>query len=87
MELLDYSTPTTVPEQHTREGEDTEWEDISLDLEVDCEHPLLCLPGTGRAFQESAISGSCRQALLGICLISEFGGCLWGGSPSGAVSG
>lgn len=26
MELLDYSIPTTVPDHHTREGEDTEWE-------------------------------------------------------------
>ena len=33
----------------------------------DCEHPLLYLSGTGRASQETAISGSCQQALLGIC--------------------
>ena len=33
----------------------------------DCEHPLLYLPGTGRAPQETAISGSCQQALVGIC--------------------
>jgi hypothetical protein len=32
----------------------------------DCEHPLLYLPGTGRAPQETAISGSCQQALVGI---------------------
>jgi len=32
----------------------------------DCEHPLLYLPGTGRASQETAISGSCQQALVGI---------------------
>jgi hypothetical protein len=24
---------------------------------------------------------------VGICLVSGFGGCLWDGSPSGAVSG
>ena len=33
----------------------------------DCEHPLLYLPGTGRASQETALSGSCQQALVGIC--------------------
>jgi hypothetical protein len=33
----------------------------------DCEHPLLYLPGTGRASQETAISGSCQQNLAGIC--------------------
>jgi hypothetical protein len=33
----------------------------------DCEHPLLYLPGTGRASQETAITGSCQQALVGIC--------------------
>ena len=32
----------------------------------DCEHPLLCLPGTGIASQETAISGSCQQNLAGI---------------------
>ena len=33
----------------------------------DCEHPLLYLPDTGRASQETAISGSCQQVLVGIC--------------------
>jgi hypothetical protein len=33
----------------------------------DCEHPLLCLLGTDRASQETAISGSCQQNLAGIC--------------------
>jgi hypothetical protein len=32
----------------------------------DSEHPLLYLSGTGRASQETAISGSCQQALVGI---------------------
>ena len=32
-----------------------------------CEHPLLYLSGSGRASQEPAISGSCQQALVGIC--------------------
>jgi hypothetical protein len=29
----------------------------------DCEHPLLYLPGTSIAWQETAISGSCHQFL------------------------
>jgi hypothetical protein len=34
----------------------------------DCEHPLLCLPGTGIASQETAeISGSFQQNLAGVC--------------------
>jgi hypothetical protein len=33
----------------------------------DCENPLLYLPGTGIASQETAISGSCQQNLAGIC--------------------
>jgi hypothetical protein len=32
-----------------------------------CEHPLLYLPGTGIASQETAISGSLQQNLSGIC--------------------
>jgi hypothetical protein len=34
---------------------------------ADCEHPLLYLPGTSIASQETAISGSCQQNLAGIC--------------------
>jgi hypothetical protein len=60
--------------------------DLVLSLMDDCEHPLLYLPGTGRSSQETVISGSCQQALVGICLVTGFGG-LWGGSPSRAVSG
>jgi hypothetical protein len=33
----------------------------------DCEQPLLYLPGTGIASQETAISGSFQQNLAGIC--------------------
>jgi hypothetical protein len=33
----------------------------------DCEHPLLYLPGTGIASQETAISRSLQQNLAGIC--------------------
>jgi hypothetical protein len=32
----------------------------------DCEHPLLYLPDTGIASQETDISGSCQQNLAGI---------------------
>ena len=32
----------------------------------DCEHPLLYLPDTGKAPQETAIPGSCQQVLVGI---------------------
>jgi hypothetical protein len=32
-----------------------------------CEHSVLYLPGTGIASQETAISGSCQQNLVGIC--------------------
>jgi hypothetical protein len=32
-----------------------------------CEHPLLCLPGTGIDSQETAISGSFQQNLAGGC--------------------
>jgi hypothetical protein len=39
----------------------------------DCEHPLLYLPGTGIASQETAISGSFQQNLAGICnRLSDF---------------
>jgi hypothetical protein len=34
---------------------------------ADCEHPLLYLPGTGIASQETAISGFLQQNLAGIC--------------------
>jgi hypothetical protein len=40
---------------------------------ADCEHPLLCLPGTSIASQETAISGSFQQNLA-----SVFNGvCVW----------
>jgi hypothetical protein len=53
----------------------------------DYEHPLLFLPGTCRASQETAIPGSCQQILLAYAIVSGFGGCLWDGSLDGAVSG
>jgi hypothetical protein len=33
----------------------------------DCEHPLLCLPGTGIASQETSVSGSCQQIFSAKC--------------------
>jgi hypothetical protein len=51
---------------------------------VDCEHPLLCLPGTGIASHET---GSLQQNLAGVCNSV----CIWwlimGWTPGGAVSG
>jgi hypothetical protein len=41
---------------------------------ADCEHPLLCLPGTGIVSQETAISGSFRQNLASVCNGVAFGG-------------
>ena len=53
--------------------------DPMLSLMVCCEHPPLYLSGSGRASQETAISGSCQQALIGIsntvwvwCLYMEW---------------
>jgi hypothetical protein len=34
---------------------------------ADCEHPLLCLPGTGITSHETAISGFFQQNLAGVC--------------------
>ena len=34
---------------------------------ADCEHPLLCLLGTGLVSQETAISGSFQQNLVSVC--------------------
>jgi hypothetical protein len=33
----------------------------------DCEHPLLYIPGTGKASREASISGSLQQNLAGVC--------------------
>jgi hypothetical protein len=57
--------------------------DPALNAKVGCKHPTLYLLGTGRALQESATAGSCQQALVGICLVSGFDGCLCGGSQVG----
>jgi hypothetical protein len=40
---------------------------------ANCEHPLLCLPGTSIASQETAISGSFQQNLAGV----SNGVCIW----------
>jgi hypothetical protein len=55
---------------------------------ADCEHPLLCLPGTGIASQETDVSGSFQQNLAGMCntvcdLLADYG---MDRSPSAAVS-
>jgi hypothetical protein len=43
---------------------------------ADCEHPLLCLSGTGIASQETAISdqGPFSKILLAYVIVSAFGG-------------
>ena len=38
----------------------------------DCEHPLLYLPGTDIASQETAISGSCQQNLVAIVQNTQY---------------
>jgi hypothetical protein len=59
---------------------------------VACSHPHLYLAGSGRTSQKTAITGSCQQALLGMCncvwvwclymgWISRWG-CLWMAFPS-----
>jgi hypothetical protein len=53
----------------------------------ECEHPLLYLSGTGRASQETAISGSVSKLLLASAIVSGFCVCIWDGSRGGAVSG
>jgi hypothetical protein len=52
-----------------------------------CEHPLLHLSVMGRASQETAISGSCQQALVGIHNSVWVCDCIWDGSPDESVSG
>jgi hypothetical protein len=51
---------------------------------VSWEYPPLCLSVTGRASQETVISGFCQQALLGICNSVWF---WWLYGMNGAVSG
>jgi hypothetical protein len=50
-----------------------QWLAISIDL-------CIC-PGSGRASQETAITGSCQQKI-----VSGFGVCMWDGSTGGAIS-
>jgi hypothetical protein len=53
----------------------------------DCEHPSLYMPVPGIASQKIAISGPSQENLAGICNSLWGGGCIWDGSPGGAVSG
>ena len=50
---------------------------------VGCEHLPLYLSGSDTASQETAISGSCQQVLVGFHNVSGFGACIWDGSPGG----
>jgi hypothetical protein len=54
---------------------------------VGCKHPHLYCSGSGIASQETTVSGSCQQALLGISIMSEFDVRMWDPSPGEAVSG
>ena len=47
--------------------------DLVLRSLDDCEHPLLYLLGTGRASQETAVSGSVSKHLLASTIVSGFG--------------
>ena len=53
----------------------------------DCEHSLLYLPGTGKASQETAISGSFQQHLADVCNSVYVWWLSMGWTPGGAVSG
>jgi hypothetical protein len=52
---------------------------------VGCKHQHLYWSESGRASQETAVSGCCQEALSGI--VSRFGVCMWDGSQGGAVFG
>ena len=50
---------------------------------VGCELPHLYWSGSGRASQGTAVSGSCHKNFLASAIVSEFGVCMWDGSPGG----
>jgi hypothetical protein len=62
-------------------------QDTMLRPMVGCEHLPLHLSGSGRATQETAISGSSQHSLLTSIIVSVFGVCIWDGSPGGTVCG
>ena len=53
---------------------------------ADCEHPLLCLPGTG-IHKRQLYQGPFSKILLAYAIVSAFGGWLWDGPLGGAGSG
>ena len=55
--------------------------------QFDGEHPRLYWSGSGRTSQETAISGSCQQAILGISNSVWVWCLMWDGSPGVAVPG
>ena len=59
----------------------------TLSSMVGCEHLPLYLSCSGRASQETSISGSCQHAFLASAIVSGFGDYIWDGSPGGAVFG
>jgi hypothetical protein len=48
----------------------------------DCEHPLLCLPGTGISSQDTAVSGSFQPNLAGKDVEKEEHSSIAGGTVS-----
>jgi hypothetical protein len=55
---------------------------------VGYKHLPLYFSGSGRASQETALSGSCQEGLLDICnSVWIWCVCIWDVSPGGAVSG
>jgi hypothetical protein len=54
---------------------------------VGCKHLPLYLSCSDRISQETAISASISKHFPGSTIVSWFGGCIWDGSPGGAVSG
>ena len=58
-----------------------------LYLMDDCEHPVLYQSGTAEPLSRQLYQSPVSKLLLASAIVSGFGGCLWDGSPGGAVSG
>jgi hypothetical protein len=53
---------------------------------VGCKYHSLYLSGSGRVYQETAISDSCQHHFLTSRIVFAFGDCIWDESPGEAVS-
>jgi len=56
-------------------------------LVADCEHPLLYLSGSPEPLMRHSYQASVSKHFLASATVTWFGGCIWDGSPDGAVSG